>query len=133
MFKLKYKQLNDAKFIEALGKLSKMPLPVQMAYNIGKIHSKILRELDHARELFKKIMEEFSVRDPETKQIVLEENGLPKIDETKKAEREKAAEEFLAIEFEIPHLFPTMAQMELSGVKLSGEDLQAFDAIWEQE
>lgn len=129
MITMTYAKTNG-RFVQAMQKLTNLPLPTKAAYTVKKIADAISREKKTIALAFEKdILTNFAKRD-EKGEIVRDEDGQPTVDETKQVEFMKAQEEFGKREFTIDRQKLSL-EVLASQNQLSASDLSALDPILE--
>ena len=105
-FKLKYGDLNNSKFTEALTTLSKQQFEFKTAYNITKILRRVTQIQQQALPKYKILVDQFLEKDEKGNPVSINKtdaSGAPlfKIKDDKRDEYKAAIEDFMNTEFEL--------------------------------
>lgn len=132
MIKMTYDQVSTENFVQAMQKLTRMNLPVKLAYHIKKITDDLNKVKSNISTEFKaEIVDKFMIPAPV-------KEGSPEgtkpelmLDPAKLEEFEKAKEEFGKREFEV-NRHPIHIS-NLDRVEISARDLSALDPLLTEE
>jgi hypothetical protein len=131
MLKLNYAELQNPAFMGALHKLAGVPMRnVKCAYNLSRLLDKVGQEHKLAQTVFIKTLKGFAKLDANGE--IAPHDGRPgtfEIIPEKKAEWEKAAKEFDAIEFTVDRHPIKLSDLHAEGVPVSAGELAALDRI----
>lgn len=132
MIKLKFSHLNDQDFAKALVKLSNEQgwASFKSSYNMAKILRRMKKEIQIAREMHQKLLENYVSKDEKGGFLRAEEGTFPyKMEEENRKEYDAKMAEFLETEVEIDcHL---IAEDDLGSIKLTPSDINTLEPIFD--
>lgn len=134
MITLKYKEINNGAFQQALHKFTQTTaLCPRDAYNVARISDKVRQETKHAKDLYFKILRKYAKVDEQGS--VVQTNTAPFFEFAEGADKEawaKEYEEFLDITFEIRRNKMTVEALP-ADIGLAPADLLALESLWVAE
>lgn len=131
MFTVQYKDINDRTFFEALTALSGQTMSTLTSYRVAKIRKRILEEIQTGREVYRTILKNFSNCDEKGEPILNKENVHGWDIPAEKIEAFEAEQKnFFEITIEMPYAKLTLP--EISGTKLTADQIGALDCILDQ-
>lgn len=128
MFKLKYSEIRDPRFVQAFSKLANFGgyKDAKSTYNIARMAKLIEQQQRAAIEDYQKVAKDFAVLDDAGK-IKLDDNQRFEVPDEKKSEFDEATREFFTREVEIQRHRIRLDEVE--GVGLSPMELLALEPV----